>query len=280
MTQTRLVVVSGKGGVGKSAAAAALALVHQREGQKVLAVDMLGASGLGAHLTAGKPGSEPSEIRPGLSILRIDRAKALVEYLKVQSGVPAVGTFGPLARAFDALASTAPGIREVVTIGKVLWEVRRQVWDVVVVDGPPTGQVGGYLRAPKTISELVPSGRIRQQADWMQSILLDGKITSVMLVSIPEELPTTETEETIRWLEEAEVTAAPTVIANRVLPELKTSAAGRGPVQEAAALHRSLWADQQEWLARLRPARALPYLFGLLTPGEVAARLADSWMET
>jgi anion-transporting ArsA/GET3 family ATPase len=114
----------------------------------------------------------------------------------------------------------------------------------------------------------------------MQSILLDGKITSVMLVSIPEELPTTETEETIRWLEEAEVTAAPTVIANRVLPKLKTSAAGQGPVQEAAALHRSLWADQQEWLARLRPARALPYLFGLLTPGEVAARLADSWMET
>jgi anion-transporting ArsA/GET3 family ATPase len=280
LSQTSLVIVSGKGGVGKSAAAAALALVYQRQGRKVLAVDMLGASGLGAHLTTGKPGFEPSEVRPGLSVLRIDRARALVEYLRVQSGVKAVGTFGPLARAFDALASTAPGIREVVTIGKVLWEVRRQTWDVVVVDGPPTGQVGGYLRAPKTIAELVPSGRIRQQADWMQSILLDGDITSVMLVSIPEELPTTETEETIDWLREAAVTAAPTVIANRVLPKLKTSAVGRGPVQEAASLHRSLWADQQEWLGRLRPDRTLPYLFGLLTPGEVAARLADAWTES
>jgi anion-transporting ArsA/GET3 family ATPase len=184
---------------------------------------------------------------------------------------------GPLARAFDALATAAPGIREIITIGKALWEVREDRWDVVIADAPPTGQIGSYLRAPVTISELVPTGRVRSQADYMRDTLRDPDLTELILITLPEELPVTETEETLRWLDKEEVAAAPTLIANRVLEELTDPDTPPGAVGEAARLHRSLWAEQQEWLAKLPTQHSLPYFFGLFTPGEVAAHMADQF---
>ncbi|MGH8875434.1 MAG: ArsA family ATPase [Acidimicrobiia bacterium] len=276
----KLVIVSGKGGVGKSAVAAALALLANRQGRRVLVVSMSGDGGLAAHLTSGPLDYRPTELRPGLHAMAIDRSKALTEYLQVQLGAPSMARFGPLARAFDALASAAPGIREVVTIGKVLWEVRRRTWDLVVADAPPTGQVGSYLRAPRTVRELVPTGRIREQAAWMEQILLTGEVCRLAVVTVPEELPVNETLETLSWLQGEGVVATPEVLANRVLPPLRASAKTvsalpSGPARDAAELHLALRREQERWLEELPPGRSLPYLFGLATPGEVAARLAD-----
>ena len=197
-------------------------------------------------------------------------------YLRVQVGIPALATIGPAARAFDTLASTAPAIREVVTIGKVLWEVKRGVWDLVVADAAPTGQIGSYLRAARTVRELVASGRILDQVEWMEQILSDPDRTRLVLVTLPEELPVVETEETIAWVEAEQLVGSLSVVANRVLPPLDAEVPGRdGPVAEAAALHQSLWEEQQQWLGHLPVELALPYLFGTHTPAEVAERLAD-----
>jgi anion-transporting ArsA/GET3 family ATPase len=271
-----LTLVSGKGGVGKSAIAAAQALYAHRQGRRVLAIDVTGAGGLASHLGRGQLDFKPREVRPGLFALTIDRTRALAEYVKVQIGVPQFATMGPLARAFDALASTAPGVREVITLGKVLWEVQHSEYDLVVADCPPTGAIGGLLRAPRTIAELVPSGRVRHQAEWM-SHLLAREETELVLVTLAEELPTVETQETMAALAVENLVAPPTIVTNRVLPRLETEAKGSGIAAEAAILHRSLHRNQQEWIKRLPPARKLPYLFGLLTPGEVAARMADAW---
>jgi hypothetical protein len=99
----------------------------------------------------------------------------------------------------------------------------------------------------------------------------------MILVTLPEELPATETGETISWLAKEDVVATPTVMANRVLDELTDPDTPPGPVGEAAQLHRALWSEQQEWLDRLPPDHTLPYLHGLFTPGEVAARMADEF---
>jgi len=271
----RLVIVSGKGGVGKSAVAAALATNAHRHGRKVLAIDVAGGDGLATHFGLGSLAFRPREVRPGLEALAIDRSKALVEYLQVQVGLPQFATLGPAARAFDALAGAAPGVREIVTLGKVLWEVRQGDYDLVVADCLPTGQVSGLLRAPATIAELVPTGRIRQQAEWMRDLLLDPIASQLVLVTLPEELPVIETEETLAYLRRENLIGNHRIIANRVLGELRSSAVGSGAAAEAAALHRSLFSEQQAWLRRLPPDQVLPYLFGLWTPGEVAARLAD-----
>ncbi len=272
----RLTLVSGKGGVGKSAIATGLALYAHRQGRRVLVIDVTGAGGVAAHLGGGRLEFKPREVRPGLFALTIDRTKALAEYVKVQIGVPQFATMGPLARAFDALASTAPGVREVITLGKVLWEVQHGGYDLVVADCPPTGAIIGLLRAPRTIAELVPSGRVRHQAEWM-SQLLARKTTELVLVTLAEELPTVETEETMALLAAENLVEPPTIVTNRVLSRLETDAKGTGVAAEAAILHRSLYRNQQDWIKRLQPARKLPYLFGLLTPGEVAARMADAW---
>ena len=193
MLDRSLIVVTGKGGVGKSAVAAAIGLLGQRSGKRVLVTAMASPIGLATHLGLGSLGYEPVEVRPGLHASVVDRTKALTEYLQVQMGVPSVARFGPVLRAFDALASTAPGIREVITIGKVLYEVRQRRWDLVVADAPPTGQIGSHLRAPRTVSELVPAGRIREQAGWMNNILGDRDRTALVMVTLPEELPVNET---------------------------------------------------------------------------------------
>lgn len=279
MLHRRLTIVSGKGGVGKSAVAAAIALDAHRQGARVLSMALVGTGGgLATHLGAAPLSFEKQEVRPGLSAMVIERSEALIEYLQLQANLPAIATFGPIARAFDALASAAPAVREIVTIGKLLYEVRRGEWDVVVADGPPTGQIGSFLRAARTITELVASGKIAEQAAWMSEILLDAERMLLGLVTIPEELPTSETLETIAWLDREKVVGAHAVIANRVLPPLEVpDSLPEGPAGEAAQLHHDLVSDQSEWLDRLPADLQLPYLFGVFTPQEVAAKLADEF---
>lgn len=272
----RLLVVTGKGGVGKSAVAAGLSLLAQRAGLRVLAVEMGSPGGLSAHFGTDPLAFEPRQVRPGLHAMRIVRSQALLEYLSLQLRLPGMGRFGAVARAFDALATAAPAIREIITIGKVLWEVREDRWDVVVADAPPTGQIGSYVRAPTSITELVPSGRVRRQAAWMHETLADPATTGMVVVTVPEELPTTETSETLAWLRSEKVVPEPRIVANRVLNELRDPSTPEGPIGEMATLHRSLWSQQQTWLEQLPVDLKVPYMFGLFTPSEVAAHMADS----
>jgi anion-transporting ArsA/GET3 family ATPase len=274
MLDKRLVLVSGKGGVGKSAVTSGLALLAQRRGLRVLAVAMEQGGGLATHFGTGDLGFTPREMRPGLHAMQMVRSEALLEYLSLQLRLPGMGRFGAVARAFDALATAAPAVREIVTIGKVLWEVKQERWDMVVVDAPPTGQITSYLRAPATISELVTTGRISSQAEWMADTLADDSATALVLVTLPEEMPTTETREAVSWVETSGIAPDPLIIANRVLSPVDEKAPP-GVMADMVTLHRSLWAEQQAWLTELPPQITLPYLFGLFTPGEVAAHISD-----
>jgi hypothetical protein len=275
MLDRRLVIVSGKGGVGKSAVASGLALLGQRHGLRILAVGMETGGGLAAHFGTGPLEFKPREVRPGLHAMAMVRSDALLEYLSLQLRLPGMGRFVAVARAFDALATAAPAVREIVTIGKILWEVREDRWDLVVVDAAPTGQIASYLRAPASISELVATGRIRSQAEWMAETLADPIKSQLVLVTLAEELPTAETIGTIDWVERSGVVSKPVVIANRVLEPVTATATPPGPAGDMVTLHRSLVEEQSKWLDKLAPDLALPYLFGLFTPGEVAAHISD-----
>lgn len=277
MLDKRFIVVSGKGGVGKSAVAAAIAKSAARAGRNTLALSMVGnGMGLGAHLGMTTLEFKPQQTEPNLHALSIDRSKALVEYIQIQVGLPSYATFTPAVRAFDVLASTAPAIREIVTMGKVLWEVKTGHWDLVVADGPPTGQIGSFLGAANTMANLVSSGRVADQSKWMREIQMDPEATELVLVSVPEELPTSETIEALEWLEGHPVVASRSIFANRVLPPLETEAAGTGLAADAASLHRSLTAEQAIWLERLPTSLDLPFLFGAESATVVADRLADA----
>ena len=186
---------------------------------------------------------------------------------------------GAIARGLSVFVDTVPGIRDVITIGKVLYEVHRGTWDLVVADAPPSGQIMSYLRAPRTIAGLVPAGRVRAQAEWMEEILSNPDQAGLILVTLPSELPTLETLTTLAALDDEPIVGIAGVVANRVLPDAgdvpDPDDLPSGAHRDALALHVGLSESQDKWLGRLPDGPYLPYLFGLLTPGEVAARLAD-----
>ncbi len=278
MFDNELLLVSGKGGVGKSAIAAALARNAARAGKRVLAIGLVDSLGLAAHLGAERLSYEPREVLDGVSTFALDRAAALDEYLRVELHVPRAAPTKQLSRALQALVDTAPGVREIISMGKPLFELWKGEWDVVIVDAPPIGQLLSYLHAPTTIARLVPGGAIREQAAKMRTTLQTQ--AGVVVVATPEELPVLEATQVLAEMADEHVVEVAAIVANRVLPEMKVSAkalaAVAGTVTGAAAHHHvTTFTRQQTWLADLEPTLELPYLFGLLTPGEVSAQLAE-----
>ena len=162
----------------------------------------------------------PREIAPGIWSMSMDTEASLREYLKLHLRIPVVGRIGPLAKAFDFVATAAPGVREILTVGKLCWEVREGHYDLVVVDAPATGHIIGQLAAPQAINDLVKVGLIRSQTDWMLDILSDPRQTGLVAVCTPEEMPVSETLELERRVREETTVRMSAVVVNRVLPEL------------------------------------------------------------
>ncbi|UCG41228.1 MAG: anion-transporting ATPase, partial [Acidimicrobiia bacterium] len=121
--------VSGKGGVGKSAVAAAIARIHASRGERVLAIAMAPGGGLGPHLGLDHLTTAPVRGDEGVHALEVRRVEALEQYVRIYSPVPLLAQLGRGLRAFDALATAAPGVRELITVGKILYDARE--WDRV-----------------------------------------------------------------------------------------------------------------------------------------------------
>jgi anion-transporting ArsA/GET3 family ATPase len=163
---------------------------------------------------------EPREVEPGLWGMAMNTEDSLREYLRLFVRIPFLGRIGPLARTFDFVADAAPGVKEILAVGKLCHEVRVRNYDLVVVDAEATGHIVAQIGAPGVIAELVQVGLVRDQTGWMLELLHDPAITGVVAVTTPEEMPVTETVELIGRLAGETGVRASTVIANRVLPSL------------------------------------------------------------
>jgi anion-transporting ArsA/GET3 family ATPase len=220
----RLLVVTGKGGVGKTTVASALAWQAASLGKRVLLCELdakgdLLASLQGVSGRASAPlGFTPRELHPGLYAMVMDPEESLKEYLRIYLRLPLITRIGLLSNAFDFLANAAPGVREIVTIGKLAHEVRERHYDLVVVDATASGHIVGLLRAPQAINELVQAGLLRSQTAWILDILGDPKLTAVVAVATPEELPVSETAELFGNLASQTNVSVQTVVVNHVWP--------------------------------------------------------------
>jgi anion-transporting ArsA/GET3 family ATPase len=255
LLERRLVFVTGKGGVGKSTVAAALALLAAESGKRTLACELDGKGDLASFYETGPSDFAGHDVMPGLRIMSMDTEASLREYLKLQLRIPVIGRIGPLAHAFDFVATAAPGVREILTVGKLAYEVRENHYDTIVVDATATGHIVGQLAAPQAINQLVKVGLIRGQTDWMLEILSDPQRTGLVIVTTPEEMPVNETIELSKRVKDETTVDLAAVVVNRVLPELF----GRGEEQVFDILCQP---DSESALERLVGADPTPVLEG------------------
>jgi anion-transporting ArsA/GET3 family ATPase len=163
---------------------------------------------------------EPTAVADHLWAMEMNTEDSLREYLRLFVRIPLVGRIGPLARTFDFVADAAPGVKEILAVGKICYEVREEHYDLVVVDAEASGHIVAQIGAPSAIRQLVQVGLVRDQTNWMIDILDDAARTGLVVVTTPEEMPVTETLELIERVRAETGVDVAGVVANRVLPAL------------------------------------------------------------
>jgi anion-transporting ArsA/GET3 family ATPase len=292
-----LLVVTGKGGVGKTTVAAALGLAAAAQGQRVVVAEVAARDELARALGGRSAGPfVEQELAPGLHHVSIDPQHAMEEYLADQLPSRALAELLVRSKLFTYLAAATPGLRELLTMGKV-WELaqptrrtpRARPYDLVVLDAPATGHGLALLEAARTFSDAAKAGPIWRQGRTIHQMLADPTRTGVVAACAPEELPVSETLTLRDGLRTRLGLDLDLVVLNGMLPERFTAAddvllAGAGrPGRIAGRQHRRV-RSQRGQAARLRrsldpvPVTTLPYLFrtelGTADLQRLAGRLA------
>jgi len=227
LLQRRLLVVTGKGGVGKTTVAAALGLVAARAGKRTIVAEVAQRGDVASAFD--RPGSErfeEVELAPNLFHLSIDPQDALEEYLRDQLPSGAVAELLIRSKVFAMVAAATPGMRELLTVGK-LWELAQldrrtpgaDAYDLVVVDAPATGHGVAVLSAPRTFAAAAGSGPVARQGRTIDTMLSDPEQTAVIAVARAEELAVTETGALRESLRERMGLPLERVVANALDPD-------------------------------------------------------------
>lgn len=281
-TASRLAIVAGKGGVGKTTVTAALARAAAEQGLRVLVIDVDGRPGLVELL--GAPLATESDRRLGygerlllsglgpngsgsVSGRSLEAAAALVEYLD-SHGMGRLSKRLVSTGVVDVVSTAAPGIDDLLVLGRVKAIERTDTYDFIVVDGPAAGHAITFLMAAAGLRDTISTGPINSQANDVLEMLQDPQRCQVVLVTIPEETPINETIETAFALEDRVGVQLGPVVVNAYD---ETGAALVDPagvsldaepfadaLRSAATFRRDRARDQAEQVARLSAALPLP----------------------
>jgi anion-transporting ArsA/GET3 family ATPase len=198
---SRVVIVAGKGGVGKTTVTATLAAAAARTGMSVLIVEVEGKSGLATCLGSGPLAYDETEVLPGLRARVVTPDHALLEYLQ-DRGLRRISNRLVRSGALDIVATAVPGMRDILVLGKVKQLERAGEADLIVIDTPAAGHAVNFLLSPKGLVDAVRVGPVRAQAEEVVAMLGDPSRCQVMLVTLPEETPVNELIETAYALED------------------------------------------------------------------------------
>jgi anion-transporting ArsA/GET3 family ATPase len=283
-----LLVVTGKGGVGKTTVATALGVAAARRGLRTIVAEVSARDDVQRTL-GGEEAARDREVELAFGVhhTSIDPDDALRTYLLDQLPSRRLAAAVAGNQVFAYLAAATPGLRELLTIGTV-WELtqdeRRRAgdepYDLVILDAPATGHGVAVLGAPHTFARTARVGRIARQAELIDALVTDPARTAVIAVARPEELPVNETIQLRAELEAEVGLPLSLAVVNRVLPDRFTpadaralGAAGAGPAAEIALVRHRRARAQRAQVARLRRRLDCPVvsLQDLLSPALDAA---------
>ncbi len=222
----RVVIVAGKGGVGKTTVTAALARAAARLGRRALIVDVEGKSGLANMFGADDLGYDEiilaeADDPAGTADVRartLTPDEAMLEYLQ-DHGLSRVAKRLVASGAIDTLATAAPGIKDILVLGKVKQLERDTDGDLILLDAPAAGHAITFLRAARGLMDAARVGPIHSQAAEVMELLGDAERCQVVLVTLPEETPVNELVETAYTLEDQVGVALGPVVVNGVYPD-------------------------------------------------------------
>ncbi len=295
--QSRVLVVAGKGGVGKTTITAALARMAARAGLDVLVVDLEGKSGIAAAFggsgslgydpssltTVGRASGGPSSGSSGrppagtsrggsgegtVTARRITPDDALLEYL-ADHGMGRISKRLVSSGALDVVATAIPGIRDILVLGQIKQLERDPDVDLILVDAPATGHAMTFLSSAHGLLDAARSGPVRAQAADVVELLTDPERCQVALVTLPEEMPVNEVIEAAYQLEDRVGLTLGPVIVNACLPDRPELA--EDPEAAAGTAGVTLTEDQ---LSALAAAAAFQISRSRLQ-GEQRTRLAE-----
>ncbi|MBM3670642.1 MAG: hypothetical protein FJW86_00395 [Actinobacteria bacterium] len=285
---SRVAIVAGKGGVGKTTVTAALGTAAARAGMSVLIVEVEGKSGLSAALGCPPLTYEEQEVSPGLRARTLTPDEALLEYLE-DRGLRRVSKQLVKSGALDVVATAVPGMKDILVLGKVKQLEQSRAADLILIDAPAAGHAITFLLSARGMIDAVRVGPVRKQAEDVIALLSDPARCRVMLVTLPEETPVNELVETAFALEDrVGIKLAPVVI-NGVPDDLAlvgaitaqdAAAAGIGSPAEQRALDAAAsFRHERHELAgaqceRLRslfplPQLCLPFVFDTIGPAAI-----------
>lgn len=226
-SQARVLIVAGKGGVGKTTVSAALARMAAQAGLTTLIVEVEGKSGLGAAFGHRQPLSyDEVVLAPGggpdgaadVRARTLTPDDALLEYLE-DHGMRRISRRLVSTGALDVVATAVPGIKDILVLGKVKQLERSTAADLIVLDAPAAGHAVTFLLSAQGLLDAVRVGPIRTQAQDVLSLLTDPARCQVVLVTLPEETPVNEVVETAFKLEDRAGIKLGPVVVNGVYPE-------------------------------------------------------------
>jgi anion-transporting ArsA/GET3 family ATPase len=286
---SRLLVVAGKGGVGKTTVTAVLARAAAESGLRVLVIDVEGKAGL-----AGLLGGDPDDVLPydetvlgddlgpdatgRISGRTITASRALIEYLD-DHGLRRVSKRLADTGVLDIVSTAAPGIEDILVLGKVKQLERAGSADLIVLDGPAAGHAISFLESASALLDAVKVGPIQAQAKDVIEMLSDPDRCQVMLVTLPEETPVNELIETSFALEDRIGVALAPVVVNGVYAwrDVDPAATDDPDLRAAGDFRQERCGAQAAQLQRLAdglplPQIVLPFVFAAgLRPDDTAA---------
>lgn len=300
LTSAHVMVVAGKGGVGSSTVAAAVALAVARDGGDVLFVAVDGRPGMGP-LLGGREISDREQtlqrVKGGGKIRArsIPADQAFGDYLELK-GVGGILRRAASAASLPMIAAATPGLEHLLVLGKIKELEKERNADLIVVDAPPAGHAAPFLRSASGLSDVVKSGPVRDEAYEVGEMLADAQRCTALLVALPEETPITEVIELAAdlggdlsmslapivvnacWPDRAGLDKSPAMAARS--HKIKLTDTAKEALESAVAFGRSRLSQQHEQIERLTAARPEPVITlpRLATPRiepEHLDRLAD-----